>query len=57
MGGERSPCYLLYQDTVGALCQDDYKGPNRQYVEQQKLIIEVVDDADDAEEHSIRTCE
>lgn len=38
-GGERSPCYLLYQDTVGALCQDDYKGPNRQYVEQDKLIV------------------
>ena len=38
-GGERSLCYLLYQDTVGALCQDDYKGPNRQYVEQDKLII------------------
>lgn len=31
--------YLLYQDTIGALCQDDYKGPNRQYVEQDKLII------------------
>ena len=39
MGGERSSCYLLYQDTVGALCQDDYKGPNRQYVEQDKLIV------------------
>ena len=32
---------LLYQDTVGSLCMDDYKGPNRQYVEQEKLIIEV----------------
>ena len=56
-GGVRSSRYLLYQYTVGALCQDDYKGPNRQYVEQQKLIIEVVDDADGAEKHSIRTCE
>ena len=34
-----SPRHLLYSDTVGALCQDDYKGANRQYVEQGKLII------------------
>lgn len=38
-GGERGTHYLLYQDKVGALCQDDYKGPNKQYVEQEKLII------------------
>ena len=38
-GGERGTRYLLYQDTVGAICFDDYKGPNRQYVEQGKLII------------------
>ena len=38
-GGERGARYLLYQDKVGALCQDDYKGPNKQYVEQDKLII------------------
>lgn len=38
-GGIGSPRHLLYQDTVGALCQDDYKGPNRQYVEQDKLIV------------------
>ena len=31
--------YLIYQDTIGALCQDDYKGPNRQYVDQGKLVI------------------
>ena len=41
-----SPRYLLYQDTIGALCEDDYKGPNRQYVEQGKLIIEVIDESD-----------
>lgn len=41
MGGVRSVNHLFYTDTVGALCQDDYKGPNRQYVEQGKLIIEV----------------
>ena len=40
-GGVRSVNYLLYQDTVGTLCADDYKGPNRQYVETEKLIIEV----------------
>lgn len=39
IGGVRSARYLLYQDTIGALCQDDYKGPNRQYVEQGKLVI------------------
>lgn len=36
---QRDARYLLYQDTIGALCRDDYKGPNRQYVEQEKLII------------------
>ena len=41
-GGIGSIGHLLYQDTVGALCNDDYKGPNRQYVEQGKLIIEVI---------------
>ena len=25
-GGKRGTRYLLYQDKVGALCQDDYKG-------------------------------
>lgn len=35
----RSPRHLFYTDKCGALCQDDYKGPNRQYVEQDKLII------------------
>lgn len=36
-GGKRS---VSYTDTCGALCFDDYKGPNRQYVEQGKLVIE-----------------
>ena len=40
--GVRSVSHLLYQPTVGALCFDDYKGPNRQYVDCGKLIIEVV---------------
>ena len=47
-GGERSTRYLLYQDTVGALCQDDYKGPNRQYVEQDKLIVIYETDRNDS---------
>lgn len=38
-GGFRGSRYLLYQDTVGAICFDDYKGPNKQYVEQGKLVI------------------
>lgn len=40
-GGVRSVDYLLYQSTVGALQAVDYKGPNRQYVEADKLIIEI----------------
>lgn len=39
-GGARSVDHLLYQQIVGALQYDDYKGPNRQYVEADKLIIE-----------------
>lgn len=42
-GGERGSRYLLYQDSAGALCRDDFKGPNRQYVEQNKLIICIKD--------------
>lgn len=34
---------LIYAQTVGALQAVDYKGPNRQYVEADKLIIEIVD--------------
>ena len=32
---------LVYQETVGALTAGDYKGPNSQYVAQDKLIVEV----------------
>lgn len=46
-GGVRGPRHMLYQSTVGALCQDDYKGPNRQYVDQDKLIIEVISEDGD----------
>ena len=28
-----------YQKVVGALCMDDYKGPNRQYIGQDKLVV------------------
>lgn len=42
-GGGQRGTYLLYSHTVGALCADDYKGPNRQYVEQDKLVIQIVD--------------
>ncbi len=31
---------ILYQDAVGSLAAVDYKGPNRQYVVQDKLIVE-----------------
>ena len=41
MGGGRSVDHLPYQNTVGALQSVDYKGPNRQYVEADKLVIEI----------------
>ena len=41
VGGGRDIDHLLYQTTVGALQAVDYKGPNRQYVEAEKLIIEL----------------
>lgn len=37
--GGGSEVLVIYSDTVGALCLDDYKGANKQYVEQGKLII------------------
>ncbi|MDE6456733.1 MAG: DNA cytosine methyltransferase [Dysosmobacter sp.] len=33
-------CTIPYQDTVGALTSDDYKGPNSQYVGQDKLVVD-----------------
>ena len=38
-GGVRGTRYLLYQDTVGALCAMDYKGVQQQQVMQGKLIL------------------
>ncbi len=43
-GGGSEVLVIYYTDTVGALCMDDYKGANKQYVEQEKLIIMKVDD-------------
>jgi len=37
-GGQRSA--YNNRPACGAVCYDDYKGPNRQYVEQGKLILE-----------------
>ena len=41
MGGERGARHLLYQDTIGALQARDYKGVGSQYVNEDKLIIEI----------------
>lgn len=38
-GGGESYVLQTYKNSVGALCMDDYKGPNRQYVEQDKLML------------------
>lgn len=40
-GGQRS---IYCVERVNALCWDDWKGPNNQYVGAGKLIIEVWDD-------------
>lgn len=40
MGGQRDISYLLYTETVGALCARDYKGIGNQYVQEGKLIVE-----------------
>ena len=32
-------CTILYQDTIGTLTTSDHKGPNSQYVNQDKLVI------------------
>lgn len=37
--GERKADYLLYQDTIGAICARDYKGVGNQYVGEDKLIV------------------
>ena len=42
-GGERGARYLLYQNTVGAICARDYKGVGSQYVGEDKLIVCVKD--------------
>lgn len=44
-GGQRGTRHLLYQDTIGAICARDYKGVGNEYVEEDKLIIEVVNHA------------
>lgn len=44
-GGVRGVSYLLYQRTVGSLQYDDYKGTNRQYVEQDKCIVMAYEDS------------
>lgn len=38
-GGQRSVDYLLYQDTIGALCATDYKWVQQEQVMQGKLIV------------------
>lgn len=38
-GGQRSVSYSDYNDVVGSLCADDYKGINGQYVDQGKVVV------------------
>ena len=37
---EKDATDLIYQETIGALTTSDSKGPNAQYVSQDKLIVE-----------------
>ena len=39
MGGVRGTRYLLYQETIGALCATDYKWVQQEQVMQGKLIV------------------
>ena len=41
-GGVRSINHLFYSKTTGSLCARDYKGIGSQYVDEGKLVIEVV---------------
>lgn len=41
--GGRSTRHLIYSDTVGAICARDYKGIGNQYVNEGKLVIEILD--------------
>lgn len=34
---------VCYQNKVGALCADDYKGTNQQYVDQDKVVVHVME--------------
>lgn len=43
-GGQRGTRYILYQDTVGALCATDYKWVQQEQVMQGKLIVEIKED-------------
>jgi hypothetical protein len=41
--GKQSTCrgHLIYADTTGSLCARDYKGIGSQYVEENKLVIDI----------------
>ena len=43
-GGQRGSRYLLYQDTIGALCATDYKWVQQEQVMQGKLIVMIDED-------------
>ena len=45
-GGERGTRYLLYQETIGALCATDYKWVQQEQVMQGKLIVYETDRTD-----------
>ena len=46
MGGERGTRYLLYQETIGALCATDYKWVQQEQVMQGKLVVYELSESD-----------
>lgn len=47
-GGVRGTRYLLYQETIGALCATDYKWVQQEQVMQGKLIVYELSESDRA---------
>ena len=52
MGGVRGTRYLLYQETIGALCATDYKWVQQEQVMQGKLIVYETDRNNSGSSHS-----
>lgn len=43
-GDQGDQRHLLYQNTIGSLCARDSRGVGNQYVQENKLIVEVINE-------------